>query len=112
MLGGAAQGFILSLGPLAPPSAVLGSHIAGINNLVAQWITGRKTLNFGSAVGAFIGGGIGAAYRTAAQVAIRTGLGDALSAPIANALGSGLGSAGAVGLPLILSTIGGQIGTP
>ena len=112
VLGGAAQGFILSLGPLAPPSAVLGSHIAGINNLVAQWITGRKTLNFGSAVGAFIGGGIGAAYRTAAQVAIRTGLGDALSAPIANALGSGLGSAGAVGLPLILSTIGGQIGTP
>lgn len=53
---GAAQGFILSLGPLAPPPAILGSHIAGLNNLVAQWITGRKPINVGSVVGAFIGG--------------------------------------------------------
>lgn len=111
-LGGAVQGFILSLGPLAPPSAVLGSHIAGINNLVAQWMAGRKTINIGSAVGAFIGGGIGATYRTAAQAAIRTALGDIVSAPIVSALGSGLGSAGAVGFPLILSSFGRQIGMP
>ncbi len=110
LLAGAAA----SVGYPLPPAA-FGVITSGLSNLIGQTLSGRKPINIGSVVGAAVGGGLGAAAKTAIQAQLAgaiTATGQTLSIAVTNAIGAGLGLAPQVGLPAIGSALGGNIGRP
>ncbi|MEK6802928.1 MAG: RHS repeat-associated core domain-containing protein, partial [Nitrospirota bacterium] len=111
---GILAGAAASVGYPLPPAA-FGVITSGLSNLIGQTLSGRKPINIGSVVGAAVGGGLGAAAKTAIQAQLAgaiTATGQTLSIAVTNAIGAGLGLAPQVGLPAIGSALGGNIGRP
>jgi RHS repeat-associated protein len=112
---GAGQGALLGAGLVNP--ALIGSLSALTNNVVGQSVTGCKgqPINYGSALGATVGGGAGQAVRAAAQSMLAGATpigGTAMPSLVTNAIGSAITTAPAVGFPFILSNLGQQIAVP
>lgn len=112
---GVANGIVSGalIGGGLPPGIALpaiGAFTSGLNNFIAQSISGRKPINLCSVAGATIGGAVGGAGRLGAQTVlagVTTVQGTALPVSITNTIGSGLTLATALIPPGVSSLVGG-----